>query len=227
MPKSMGVSNLVSRIGELRNKDKYPYNIGGVVDFQIMALAEELCNTRLSIGAAHFWKRLGLTKLTPVNTDYGEFRAFSRRQDFRDTWFYLSVDDSYSRIYNCWQRIANILNTFFKVISNPRYVLLKPVLDNIGKNYPEVNNDSSYRWLKNFLDHKYSMQINYRRQEITHVECSSNAYLTEFLMKITKPEEQDALEKERDKWPELLIEYYSVVLSGVDHMLTLITNQFK
>ncbi len=227
MPEPLGVSDLVLRIGELRNKDKYAYNRGGEVDFQLNALADELYNTRLVIGAAHYWKSLGLNSLTPVCTEYGEFRRFSRSPDFRDTWFYLSIDEGYARIYYCWQRITNILNIFFGIISDPRYILLKPVLDRLRKEYPTVNDDLSYRWLKNFLDNKYSSQINYRRQEITHVECSSSAYIQDFLRNMENSTEQDALEKERDEWPRLLFESYSEVLIGVNHMLKLITNQIK
>jgi hypothetical protein len=215
------------KISHLRDKNKYPFNKNGDVDFQQYALEFELSNTRIRIGEVHFWKNLGLCKMKPINTTYGEFRRFNRGFNYKDLWFFRSVDDSYNRLYNCWQRIANILNIFFKVITDSRFVLLKPVLDNIKKIYPGVSNDTSYKWLKDFLDNRYSSTINYKRIKITHIECSSSAYIVQFLRNMDNTVEQDALEKERDEWPQLLIEFYNDTLEGVNNMLELISNQIK
>jgi hypothetical protein len=227
IPESPTVSDLLIKIGDLRDKNKHLYNINGKVDFQLEAIADEMYNTRLVIGSVYFWKQQGLTSLRSVNTNYGQFRVFSRRPDFRDTWFYIYVDEGYSRIYNCWQRIANILNIFFKVIPERKNVYFKSVLDSITIKYPEVDDDSSYLWLKEFLDERYSRRINYKRKDIIHSECSSGAYINDFIKKINKPEEQDLLEKERNEWPELLLDSYKEVLTGVDYSLKLITNNIK
>ncbi len=206
-------------IGDLRDKGRYDFNEDGEVDYQVEDLITLVSEIRYSVSRVDTFFRQGLS--TFGKTPSGCSGTYFPTQT--DQMFFYYVDDAFMRIYNAWNRIGNLLNTFFPV--RKRNVYFTNVMDSLAEN-PDLNKNTNFRSLLDFRSCGYK-EFNSKRNEIVHNTSSSAEYFSEFVNQNTDAQALARIQEERDSLPQFLEDQYCRLLKGIDEMLEVIKKNVK
>jgi hypothetical protein len=203
------------KIGHLRDKTQYSFNINGEIDYQKEDIISLITELRHSVSNVIFYHEEGLSQPRAHFT-------FSPTQN--DMLFFYFVDDSFMRLYNIWNRMANLINWFFKLVNEEANVYFINIIDKLGKVAIE---DESYKRLLEYRDNEYRETLNKRRKGIVHRATSWNTYYKHLVERCSASEKIEDLILERDALPPFLISSYSRLIGGVYEMLDVIRNNIK
>jgi hypothetical protein len=205
-------------IGHLRPK----YNKNGEVDFQQEDLLLIVHETRFAIANTLLLFEIGLTKFKISQSGYGPVGQFFSTEF--DTRFFYFVDDVFMRLYNFWNRVANFINIFFQIETDPEKVYFAPMMD---KMINCVKSDPNFQSLKIFRDIEFKDIINKKRKVVVHRESSSATYFKIFFKNVQNPQELSKLQQERDELPQFFVLSYKRMIQGIDEMLALIKDNVR
>jgi len=212
-------------VGHLRPK----YNLNGQIDFQEQDLYNIVHETRFAIANTVLLSEIGLTPFL-INHIYDPVPLFS--PTVVDIRFFYFIDDAFMRLYNFWNRVANFLNIFFQIETNPEKVLFPSLIEKLAS---RVGNDLNFKSLQEFKEKEYKDIINRKRRKVVHRESSSSTYFKSFLDSLAKnfketsklQEQLRALQRERDELPPYFVTSYKRMIQGLDEMLALIRDNVK
>jgi len=212
------ISRFHEKLGHLRDKSKFSFNLDGEMDFQREDLIALASRARFSIGASITCQNAGLAQLWAPGIG-GQY--FPGRQDWL---FYYFVDSSYANLYDAWARIANILSIFWPPATKQAKIYLPSTLEVIEKAlFPAPD---SLRRLLEFKETAYTQLLNKHRKEIVHTRSTQNSYFKRFLSRLSDESSMKELEDERDSKTAVLRDNYSRLLAGMDDMVGLIATGF-
>jgi len=202
-------------IGDLRGKG----NEDGEIDYQEEDLITLVSEIRYSVSRVEAFFRQGLSEFgkTPSGCSGTYFPTKT------DQMFFYYVDDAFMRIYNAWNRIGNLLNTFFPAVKG--YVYFAKVMDSLAKD-PDLLESPDFQSLLHFRNCGYK-EFKGKRNEIVHNTSASGAYFSGFVSQNADARALDHLREERDGLPEFFEQHYCRLMQGIDEMLRVIKKNIE
>lgn len=102
---------------------------------------------------------------------------FSNIETLEIKRYYMLVDILYERIYNFWDRIGDLIETFFPNKLPPNKVFFTSALDIIPEKFHTIE---EYVWLINFKREKYHV-LNKERKQIVHYRTTGTKFKNDFI----------------------------------------------
>ena len=144
--------------------------------------------------------------------------------------FFYFIDDSFSRLYGIWNRMGNIINSFFNLIKDKK-IYFEKVIDFL--NHPPHSQSPEFRWLYDYRKEDYGKILKYRHP-IIHNEISYSSFYRKFIKNASVTSDARGLIKklkeERTHIKEdvdFLIANFDKIDEGIDNMIKFIGNSFK
>lgn len=94
---------------------------------------------------------------------------FPNLQNLEAKRYYMYSDIAYEKIYNYWDRIGDLIASFFPEQIKLERVFFTTALDKVPK---EFQSNDAYKWLLNFKENGYHM-LNSKRKDIVHYTSSN------------------------------------------------------
>jgi hypothetical protein len=117
--------------------------------------------------------------------------------------------------YNYWDRIGDLIDSFFPGLNRPDRVYFSTVIRNIPQQF---HNSEHYRWLKNSLENGYQ-ELNEIRKQIVHYTSLSTEYKRKHLQSVHSREEIEELQAEREELADFYKRHISLTLEGYENTL--------
>jgi hypothetical protein len=129
------------------------------------------------------------------------------------------VDMAGEKAYNYWDRIGDVIETFFPGILNPRQVYFGKVLEECVP--PQFHDNAGYIWLREFKSTGY-VELNKRRKRVVHTATSDTDFKYEHLDNVTDKEGIEEIQKARLGDAEFYKNQLGLTLLGFENMLLLL-----
>ena len=102
---------------------------------------------------------------------------FSNIETLEEKRYYMLIDIVYQKIYNFWDRIGDLIETFFPNNLPPNKVFFDSALGIIPKEFYTIE---EYIWLVKFKKEKYNI-LNKERIQIVHYRTTGTKFKIDFL----------------------------------------------
>lgn len=122
------------------------------------------------------------------------------------------------KIYNYWDRIGDLIATYFPDLIKPSAADFARAIDIIPKSYQENANN---QWLKNFKENQYK-ELNTKRRQYVHYKTADTQFKHEHLMKSTDIVEMEKLVFDRNDLADYYKEQHKLTLLGFEKTMLLI-----
>lgn len=133
---------------------------------------------------------------------------------------YGMFDDVASQcVYNFWDRVGDMIASFFPDKLEPSKVFFPLALDVIPTEFKSSHN---YLWLENFRLNEYK-QLNEKRKQVVHYTTSETAYKYKHIEKgSTNRVEMEKIQAERESLPDYYKNHIDLTLQGFEKALLLL-----
>ena len=122
------------------------------------------------------------------------------------------------KLYNYWDRIGDLLATYFPSSIKPEQVFFPKAIEIIPSDYYDNEN---YRWLKDFKENGYKI-LNQIRKQTVHYTTEDTRFKHEHLNSSTEKEHMEELFKNRYSLADIYKNQLDLTLIGFEKTLLLI-----
>lgn len=130
--------------------------------------------------------------------------------------FYMFCDIVSEKVYNYWDRIGDLIASFFPDLIKPERVFFPSIIEKIPKQFHGLE---SFIWLKSFKENEYK-GLNEKRKQVVHYTSSDTAFKHKHLYNSTNKEEVEKWVKERDEIPDFYKKHINLSIEGFYQTLT-------
>lgn len=148
----------------------------------------------------------------------GENTIYPNEQNLEAKRYSMYAGTVSEKLYNYWDRIGDLLATYFPDLIKPDQVYFPKAIDIIPGDFHDNEN---YKWLKDFKDKKY-MDLNNKRKQHVHYTTEDTQFKHEHLEKSTNREDVETLVKDRDDLADFYKDQLDLTLIGFEKTLLLI-----
>lgn len=156
----------------------------------------------------------------PINDGvfFGGEMIYPNRQNLEAKRYNMFADVVSQKAYNYWDRIGDLIASFFpgQIASNRIY--FSTAIDSIPKDFQVGEN---YLWLKEFKETQYS-ELNKRRKQIVHYSTSNTDYKHKHLKEVHNKSAMQDLQTEHTNLADFYREHISYTLTGFEKTLAFI-----
>jgi hypothetical protein len=122
-------------------------------------------------------------------------------------------------VYNYWDRVGDMIASFFPDKIDPTRVFFTTALDTIPDQFHSSEN---YLWLDNFRRKDYK-ELNEKRKQVVHYTTTETDYKYKHLEKGSKDKEaMEKIQAEREAIPEFYKKHIDLTLEGMAQTLSLL-----
>lgn len=122
------------------------------------------------------------------------------------------------KVYNYWDRIGDLIATYFPDLFDPKKVYFGTTIDKIPLEFQESEN---YKWLKSFKETDYA-DINKRRIEIVHYTSLGTTHKRQHIKDPFNRQQIEKLIEERNSRPEYFKRHIKLTQDGFERTVLLI-----
>jgi len=156
----------------------------------------------------------------PLN-DYQIFNGkeiFPNYQNLAGKRYSMFADIVGQKLYNYWDRIGDLIATFFPNKLKPEKIYFSSAINIIPN---EFHGSSNYVWLKNFKENEYA-KLNMLRKQIVHYYTTDTQYNSEHLELASDREKMEALHAEREALPDFYKQQIQHTIEGFQRTLQML-----
>ena len=143
---------------------------------------------------------------------------YPNRQNLEAKRFSMFVNTVNEKVYNYWDRIGDLIATYFPDKIDPKRVFFPTAIDIIPDKFHESSN---YKWLKQFRDNEYKA-MNEKRKEIVHYLTVDTDFRHKHVSNSSNKTELEKIIKERDDLPDFFKDQIKLTLDGFEKTVLLI-----
>ena len=143
---------------------------------------------------------------------------YPNNQNLEAKRYYMYSDLAFEKLYSYWDRIGDLIASFFPSLINSDRVYFITAFNIIPQEYHHFD---GYKWLKGFVDSSYK-QINTKRKNIVHYTSSDTASKYKHLFNVANKEEIEKWVDERNEIADFFKSQINVSLEGFYQTLTML-----
>ncbi len=132
--------------------------------------------------------------------------------------FSMFSDITCQKTYNYWDRIGDLIASYFPERIKPHNVFFPTAIEAIPQEYHISEN---YLWLKRFKENEYS-NLNKIRKQIVHYNTSRTEFNHKHLELVNDKEAMYELQAEREKLPDFYKNHITLAIEGFEKTLLFI-----
>lgn len=151
-----------------------------------------------------------------IHTQYGTLYPNYQNKLSKRYEMYLDVVGQVA--YNYWDRIGDLIASFFPDKINSRNIYFGTALECIPEEY---HCSIHYQWLENFKNNEYS-EINRKRKDIVHYTTSGTHYKHNYLQNVGNVDNIINIQNDRLAFPEFYKNHISLSIRGLEKTLLLL-----
>lgn len=136
-------------------------------------------------------------------------------QNVESIRYSMFADTTSQKAYNFWDRIGDLLASFFPGLLKPFDISFIKVIEAIPK---ENQHSENFIWLKKFKETDYS-ELNKKRKKIVHYINSDTEFKYKHLERISDKESMQALQSERENLADFYKKHLSLTIAGFEKTL--------
>lgn len=145
---------------------------------------------------------------------YGKMH-YPNNQNIESKRYSMFADITCQNAYNFWDRIGDLLASFFPGLLTPFNITFIKVIEAIAK---ENQQSENYAWLKKFKETDYS-ELNKKRKNTVHYITSDTEFKYRHLERIIDKESMQALQSERENLADFYKKHLSLTITGFEKTL--------
>jgi hypothetical protein len=142
--------------------------------------------------------------------------VYPNHQNMEAKRYNMFADITSQKAYNYWDRIGDLIASFFPKLIKPHQVFFSKAIEIIPAEFQKSEN---YLWLKRFKENEY-VQLNKLRKQIVHYITSDTTYKHGHLNASKDIKEIIKLQNERELLPDFYKHHISLTLIGFDKTLS-------
>lgn len=144
-----------------------------------------------------------------------ERMIYPNNQNLESKRFSMFADITSQTAYNYWDRIGDIIASFFPDKLKPHNVFFPTAIDAIPVEFQQSEN---YQWLKTFKETNY-LELNKKRKQIVHYKFSDTDFKHKQLKIVSDKEAMENLQTERELLADFYKNHISLTLTGLEKSL--------
>lgn len=149
---------------------------------------------------------------------FNGLEVFPNHQNIQAKRYSMYADILSQTLYNYWDRIGDLIETFFPNKLKSNQIYFPTVIDIIPANF---HGSSNYQWLVDFKETHYK-KLNAVRKQIVHYKGTNIQYKTKHLEFSRNREKMEALQRERESLPEFYKEQINLTIEGFEKTLLML-----
>lgn len=152
-----------------------------------------------------------------INNPVEECFHFSGRmvypnyQNLEAKRYSMFADVTSQKAYNYWDRIGDLIASFFPDKIKPHNVFFPSAIEAIPSDFHKIDN---YLWLKDFKEDGY-VELNKMRKQIVHYTTSYTDFKHKHIERTSDKEAMQALQSERESIADFYKKHISLTLTGL------------
>ena len=128
------------------------------------------------------------------------------------------ADIACEKIYNLWDRIGDLMASFFPTLIKRDKVYFTTALDVVPKKYKSLQ---AYAWLQNFRNTEYKY-LNSKRKQVVHYTTTNTNDKYRHLFNSGNREEIEKWIRERNEIPDYFKNQINLTIEGFYYTFTLL-----
>lgn len=128
------------------------------------------------------------------------------------------VDIVSQKLYNYWDRIGDLIASFFPNKIKADAVYFNNSIDCVPS---ELQDNEDFKWLKNFRDNEYK-ELNQKRKQVVHYQTTHTEYIKKNALTSDQEELLQTLQIERESLPEYYKNHANYALIGFEKTMNLL-----
>ena len=141
-----------------------------------------------------------------------------RNPNLEDKRYNMFADIVSQKTYNYWDRIGDLIASFFPGKTKTSSIYFYNSLDCVMK---ELEDSINFKWLKDFKDTEYK-ELNEKRKQIVHYRTTNTEYTSKYAMSGDDTDKLKKLHFERERLPEYYKKHVQLSLIGFEKTLKLL-----
>ena len=132
--------------------------------------------------------------------------------------FNMFANTASEKVYNYWDRIGDLLTTYFPELIDPKNSYFATTIDKIPA---EFHNSENYKWLKRFKENEFK-DLNEKRKQVVHyISTDTKSKWSQAKNPFDKEEIVKTL-AEQDKLPDYFKSQLKLSIEGFEKTISLI-----
>jgi len=145
---------------------------------------------------------------------YGRM-VYPNRQNLEAKRYNMFADITSQKAYNYWDRIGDLIASFFPDLIKPHNVFFPTAIESIPDNFHANEN---YLWLKDFKENGY-VELNKMRKQIVHYTTSDTEFRYQHIEITSDREAMQALQDKRNSLADFYQKQISLTITGFEKTL--------
>jgi len=141
--------------------------------------------------------------------------VYPNYQNLEAKRYSMFADVTSQKAYNYWDRIGDLIASFFPDRIKPHNVFFPSAIEAIPTDF---HNSDNYLWLKDFKENGY-VELNKMRKQIVHYTTSDTDFKHKHLERTSDKEAMQALQSEREYIADFYKNHISLTLTGLEKTL--------
>lgn len=143
---------------------------------------------------------------------------FPNNQNLSAKKYFMYVNVVFEKLYNFWDRIGDLIASFFPELINPKKVFFATAIDIIPKEYHSIE---AFVWLKTFKENEYN-ELNNKRIQVVHYISPNTEDTANHLFILTDRNETEKWITQRYERTEYFKNQINCTIEGMYNTLTLL-----
>lgn len=195
-------------------------------DFDYNKLLDDLffCSDEIMFSLANLYLYLPY-----INNPLFEAYFFNDRyiypnfQNLEAKRFNMFADTVLEKLYKYWDRIGDLLASYFPYLLKPFQVEFTRIIDKIPES---LRSNENFVWLNKFRNNEYK-QFNTLRKNVVHYETIDTGFKYSTMKSVDDKESITKLMKYRTQFPEMIKKHIDYTLIGFEKTLNFISESKK
>jgi hypothetical protein len=209
--------NILIWFHDVTNKNAVKYDL----HMEYFNLQNDLliCSDEMIYFTAHLFLYLPYIN-NPLNEAhmFAGSEMFPNYQNIEAKRYNMFTDVVSQKTYNYWDRIGDLIASFFKDKIKPNQIYFTTAMDLIPEQF---HSNSNYLWLLNFKNTEYK-ELNETRKQVVHYTTTDTNYRYSHLQIPTDKEAMIALQAKRTSLPEYYKKQIQLTLEGFKKTMQLL-----
>lgn len=143
---------------------------------------------------------------------------YPNNQNISGKRYNMFADVAYQTAYNYWDKIGDLLASFFPEKFKPNKIFFHSTVEAIFKDYKTLE---SIKWLNSFKELEYA-ELNQKRKQVVHYNTFDTTFKSEHLKNADDYSIISSLQNERKFLPEYFKNHINLCLKGFENTVTFI-----
>lgn len=198
---------------------KSSLKLNGIVDYNKIIDDILFCCDELLYFTAHLYFYLPFIN-NPIKDGFyaHEEMIYPNYENLAGRRFNMFSDITSQKAYNYWDRIGDLIASYFPERIKPHNVFFPTSINAIPQEYQTSEN---YLWLKRFKENEY-LKLNKMRKQIVHYNTSRTDFNHKHLDLVNDKDGMYELQAEREKLPDFYKNHITLAIEGFKKTLLFI-----